>query len=157
MITRKRHLIAVLRKSDECQCGCRGWCSIYPLLKGIAWQLGAMAAGKRPDRMHNDMAWPDGQAPPEPELGFTACVLYIKGDWCEHARTLGLASWAQGHNPCQYCELGKSELHSCAHQLGPDCPWPLRDDGDYERIVAACEVQVLLASRDHVDAVLSAL
>lgn len=29
--TGRRHLIAALRKSSFCQCGCGGWCTLYPV------------------------------------------------------------------------------------------------------------------------------
>jgi len=37
MFSKTRHLIAVLRKSELCSCGCRGWCSIQPIWESIKW------------------------------------------------------------------------------------------------------------------------
>eukprot|EP00969_Alexandrium_andersonii_P161011 7115508-Alexandrium_andersonii.AAC.1 len=36
VLTQKRHLITVLRKSDLCKCGCKGFCTTGGLLKAIA-------------------------------------------------------------------------------------------------------------------------
>eukprot|EP00959_Pyramimonas_sp_CCMP1952_P295266 6175537-Pyramimonas_sp.AAC.1 len=48
LLSGKRHLLSALRHSDECACGCRGWCSTYPLLAAVRHQFISMAEGQRP-------------------------------------------------------------------------------------------------------------
>ena len=148
LLTGKRHLQSTVRKSDECLCGCRGWCTMHPIMSAIAWQLRALATGKRPTRTHTGKPWPVGQEPAALDLGFTACCVYVKGDWGEHSKTLGLAPPTQLHNPCQFCELSKGEIHSLDHLLGSPGgpPWPLRSASDYEAAVGMCEITVSLES-----------
>eukprot|EP00973_Karenia_brevis_P092801 12414182-Karenia_brevis.AAC.1 len=32
-------------KSEECQCGCRGWCTYYPIQVALYWDMKGGAAG----------------------------------------------------------------------------------------------------------------
>eukprot|EP00959_Pyramimonas_sp_CCMP1952_P339872 7117912-Pyramimonas_sp.AAC.1 len=90
LLTGNRHLVSVTRSSDSCLCGCRGWCSLFPHLQAVRWQLDAMMAGRRPTERH-DGAPMDADATP---LSFRGCLIWIKGDWGEHAKSLGLTSWS---------------------------------------------------------------
>ena len=42
------HLVAMLRLSSMCKCGCRGYNSIRPVLRFLRWSLRARAAGVDP-------------------------------------------------------------------------------------------------------------
>eukprot|EP00969_Alexandrium_andersonii_P110844 4892395-Alexandrium_andersonii.AAC.1 len=53
MLTGNRQLCALLRKSEICQCGCRGWCSIYPIMLFLSWSVAAMKAGIFPTSRHD--------------------------------------------------------------------------------------------------------
>ena len=150
LISGKRYLLCALRHSDDCDCGCRGWCSIFPVLSCLRWQLECMAHGLRPDRMHNGDPWPRGQghAPADRQLSYSAVLLFVKGDWCEHSKTLGLSSWAQNDNCCQFCELSKHELHNSSHYISHDGveQWPMREHHEYETAVRQCEVVIEIAT-----------
>jgi len=39
LITNQRHLTVLLRKSELCQCGCRGWCTLHNVFSFIKWQV----------------------------------------------------------------------------------------------------------------------
>eukprot|EP00959_Pyramimonas_sp_CCMP1952_P293723 6143185-Pyramimonas_sp.AAC.1 len=125
-------MLCTLRRSDECTCGCRAWCSTFPLLKCIQWQLRCMAEGKRPVVTHTCEKFPASQAPNTSDLTYTAALIFIKGDWCEHSRTLGLAPWNQNHNCCQYCECEHSEMFDEEHLFSH---WLLRSHESYEEAV----------------------
>ncbi len=45
LISFKRHLLAVFRKSNMCKCGCRGWCSLWPVFDLIRWSFAQLARG----------------------------------------------------------------------------------------------------------------
>jgi len=45
LITLTRHLVAVFRKSHLCRCGCKGWCSLYPVFRVLRWSFECLAAG----------------------------------------------------------------------------------------------------------------
>ncbi len=57
LFSSRRHLIAVVRRSEMCNCGCRGWCTLYPLLNMVAWSLTSMVAGLWPAARHDGMPW----------------------------------------------------------------------------------------------------
>jgi hypothetical protein len=40
-----RHLVAVLRKSHFCRCGCKGWCTLFPMFAAIKWSFDVLASG----------------------------------------------------------------------------------------------------------------
>lgn len=47
LITGVRHMTTVLLKSMLCRCGCRGWCTYYPVFLMMAWSFKALATGGR--------------------------------------------------------------------------------------------------------------
>lgn len=113
LLSSKRHLLATVRSRDMCRCGCRGWDTLFPVWQMVAWSLEALARGRRPDARHDGSPWPGGVGQRGPaELGFTACVVWIKGDWAEVAHTLGLPACVSKHCPCPFCVASKHELHS---------------------------------------------
>ena len=81
--TGKRHLCAALRVSNMCRCGCKGWCTIYPVLSACAFSFMNMATGVRPNftfdgkqRLDSD---PYSVSQAGPALGYTAMLLWITG------------------------------------------------------------------------------
>ena len=92
LLTGKRHLCAILRKSRLCKCGCQGWCSVFAILSFLAWSVQAMQDGTFPLASVYDRAWDADDA--RSVLAGTALIIKmvlvnIKGDWSEYAHTLG--------------------------------------------------------------------
>eukprot|EP00959_Pyramimonas_sp_CCMP1952_P453810 9468863-Pyramimonas_sp.AAC.1 len=82
----------------------------------------------------------------------------IKGDWAEHSKTLGLASWASKFSPCQYCSLPKCDLHMHNCSIESDVvPFPLRAACEYEQACQTCERHVTIHNEGQRDAVVRAL
>ena len=54
LLTSRRHFLVGIKSGDMCMCGCRGWCSLQPILAQIAWQLEVCQRGYVP------YAYPDG-------------------------------------------------------------------------------------------------
>ena len=46
--THRRHLMACIPTSQTCQCGCNGWCSLFPVLAFVEWSFAAAADGQYP-------------------------------------------------------------------------------------------------------------
>eukprot|EP00959_Pyramimonas_sp_CCMP1952_P087631 1833603-Pyramimonas_sp.AAC.1 len=86
LIAGTRHFLSVTRSSDACQCGCRGWCTTYPHLAAARWQVESMKDGQRPAFQFNGSQWPDDA--PSGALSFRAALIWVKGDWSEHAKSL---------------------------------------------------------------------
>ncbi len=59
VLTSRRHFITSIRSRRSCQCGCSGWCSIWPVLQYVKWSLCALASGERPTRRYNGEGFPD--------------------------------------------------------------------------------------------------
>jgi hypothetical protein len=149
LITERRHLLACLPKRGLCRCGCRGYCSIYPILVFIEWSFSVMVAGLFPERRH-DGPWPEDsphQTIAGSELGFRAVPVIIKGDWAEFNTTLSFKSWTHHQHPCFKCLAtggpdGTYREHagvSAEHQ-----PWAPKTMVEYEQACSACEVAVVI-------------
>eukprot|EP00959_Pyramimonas_sp_CCMP1952_P427339 8949779-Pyramimonas_sp.AAC.1 len=54
-----RWLICVVRKSDLCKCGCRGFCALGPVLRAIAWAFSVLQSGVYPATYHLGMPFSD--------------------------------------------------------------------------------------------------
>ena len=54
LLTGQRYLIAAIRKSLQCSCGCKGWCTMAPVFAWLSWSLHVMADGVFPSLRHDD-------------------------------------------------------------------------------------------------------
>lgn len=153
-ISRSKHFMVGVRSGDLCSCGCRGHCTIAPIIKNLECQLFAMQSRKIPGMM------PDGQLTstfskkylPHTELT-ESCLLYVKGDWAEFQHTLSLAGPSSKWSPCPLCQSTQDELFdhvdSIASDEGPG--WLLKDHDHYEMSCRRCEINVALNTREDVD------
>ena len=71
-----------------CKCGCRGWCSIYPLLHAWALDLQQLQESNR------------------------CAVLDITCDWPAYLEITGLRFWNHADHPCCLCRLKLDELNA---------------------------------------------
>ena len=53
LVSKVRHLIIVLRASEMCQCGCHGWCTLFPVFAWIRWSLDSLKTGLLPLFRHD--------------------------------------------------------------------------------------------------------
>ena len=144
LLTRRRHLICVLRKSSLCKCGCGGWDSIYVVWRFLLWSLRAMSSGTFPNQRHDQLAWTDADAQRASlagtPLGFTAMLLQIKGDWLEFCTTAGFVTWSHKQFPCMFCGAALDQIANFIG-FGPFSPtYPLMKHADYEAACCACEL-----------------
>ena len=149
LVTFKRTLVAVLRKSYNCVCGCGGWCSLHPIWQFIRWSFECMALGIFPSLRHDGTAFNEtsdvGRASLSGEsLGFRAILLQIRGDWLEMSASLGFASWMSRSSPCLFCFSTKDSLYDFAN-WGKDSPvHRLATPDDYEEACKRCERTVVV-------------
>eukprot|EP00959_Pyramimonas_sp_CCMP1952_P102705 2148058-Pyramimonas_sp.AAC.1 len=107
----KRHLLGVLRKSQTCQCGCRGYCTVYAVMEFLAWSFRAGGLGKHPE-----LTW-RGQPYRVPRKlqdidNISRCALVqLKADWSEFVSTFSLPSWKCKYTPCIFCKCQKEDMH----------------------------------------------
>lgn len=157
-VTENRHLLVTLRTRDFCRCGCRGWCSLFPVMLMLRWGIAALACGQRPTRRHDHLEFD----PLDPVLtatedlgvdfGFTAVVMWLKGDWGEVSHSLALPSVSCYHCPCPFCTLTQPRLHSCYRTM----VMPPRTQ-TYEAVCQSREVVVQITNEVDRAAVLACL
>ena len=105
LVTHRRHLVVVTRKMNKCQCGCRGWCSLYVVYRYLVWLLWVMREGSYPEERYDKSGWRSHAAAglAGMDLGFRALCLIIKGDWMEFASSMGFSNWKSNISPCYLC------------------------------------------------------
>ena len=152
LYTNKRHLCVILRRSDFCRCGCRGWCTLFPIFTTLKWSFRALASGVYPSERH-DGPW--GEADRDradkggTRLGLIGALLFLKGDWSEYAHTFGLADWSSVLYPCFFCKATRETRFNVTGFSPHSSPWPDLTHMDYDEACAQCEIWVRLSLLDY--------
>ncbi len=160
LCTKRRHFFAAIKSGDYCGCGCRGACTVFPVMDCLRYQLESMQHGAVPLARHDGSEWQIHnpkktfkpkyctQMAPGSSLSYSTVVCYIKGDWAEISHSPGMVSWKSLYSPCLYCHLSQGELFehddTIADEDGPH--WPLKTHQDYNVMCAKCEVHVTLTT-----------
>ena len=150
LCTDKRWLVSVLRKTEYCNCGCRGFCSLYPLFVQLSGGMRALASGRYPAIAANgDKLAADRLAFAGDPLGFKGACLFVKGDWMEFATTLCFPTWASHGHPCMLCDctLDVAYLLMGVGVLG--LPWVRHRLEWYDAECAGCEIHVQLSDDEY--------
>jgi hypothetical protein len=148
VLTGRRFLFSVIRKRHVCRCGCRGWCTYNVLFMLTRWSLESLALGVWPAVRHDGSgfrlsdSWRASKAGQTMPFNF-ACI-YVKGDWAEHAHTLGLPAWNDGLRPCFACVSYGPDLYVGAQNDGDSLRWHCNEPGDFEAACARCEIVVAI-------------
>ena len=145
--TGARSLIAVLRSSEFCCCGCRGWCTLYPVWLMIAWSISWLRRGLWPTE-REDGAWgeADGfwvQMAGKP-LGFKAVCTFVKLDLKEVSGNMGFAGVTTISAPCACCLCTQDDWDDFEDLSAEAHGWPALDLRAYEAATTACERRVRL-------------
>ena len=69
-----------------CQCGCRGWCTWFPLLLVLARDLVLCSSG-------------------DSSLAFVLAILEFRADWPAWCELLGVRNWRHALAPCPKCDI----------------------------------------------------
>jgi len=104
LVSGRRYLWGVLKKSKVCQCGCRGWCSLYHYFEVARWSLESLFSGQYPIKRYDNKEFPMNDpfrvGLSGKPMGIRAACIYVKGDWAEYSTTLGFMSHMSGIRPC---------------------------------------------------------
>ena len=162
LITGARHVLLIIRKKIVCNCGCRGWCTYYPILLWIAWCIECMAKGRFPDRRHDSTPFADlhdelRAVAASGALKHVSAVIKLKGDWAEFCERFGFPTWSSGMRPCFCCNGFGPELYSPIGVNLYSCPWRLNTEIDYDRACSACEIWVTVSSNADRECIRAAL
>ena len=147
-----RHLVACVRKSEFCSCGCGGWCTIEPLMMALRWSMVALAQGVWPSARHDGSGWMSSdfkrsQRAGQP-LGFRAVCLFIKADWAEYLGTMGFTSWSSLNSPCPFCLTDLERFFSLHGYSALSMPSSWKTLRHYETACEACERTVWIDTRE---------
>ena len=143
LIAYKRHLVAVVRKSSLCKCGCHGWCTLHPIWCFVHWSVQAMGRGTFPTGRHDHAPWKPADAERADLQGsllsFIGMLLQVKGDWLEFVSSLGLTSWSDLECPCMFCKAKKTELNKFRGFSPLSDVFPKVSAADYDAACTVCE------------------
>ena len=160
LVTNVRHLLGVIRKSKICRCGCRGWCSFFPVFLFLNWSLRALASGFFPSEFMSGPFSPDD----ERRIGLAglplalwAALIIIEGDWAEYAHTMGFPTWADLSSPCFACTCTPEELYEDQDADLLSLPWPEATHTEYMDACQDCEVLCVLTCDNDVQDILKEL
>ena len=160
LYTGKRHLLAVIRRSEVCSCGCRGWCTLQPLFAMLAWSFASMVRGVWPSARHDG---PFGATDAtralkaNQPLGWKAVCVIVKGDWAEYCHSLGLPTWRDGISPCPLCFTSQHEFYDFDNVSCDGHGIPRKTGRAYDAACSACEIALDLDLENDLTAVKAAL
>ena len=134
-----------------CQCGCRGWCSVWTVLSFLRWSLTAAAKGMYPDTDMFGQPWPadSPRAKLTGELNFPMAVLQIRGDWAEFAHSLGFATWSSVLYPCMFCHAEATNWHDLQGVSLLHSPWREVTPEEYNVSCGLCEQVRVITPEQH--------
>ena len=145
----RKHLLFALRKHDSCDCGCGGWCSIYPLWNALKWSFEALLQGVHPSQRHDGSEWQDSDAGrgsySGQEMSQRGLCLYVKGDWMELVVRWGFPNWNKKDSPCPHCHSDIDSLHSLRGFSPLGMPSPEKTLAEYLTSCNSVERSIRLA------------
>ena len=145
-----RVCIAVILKSQVCRCGCRGWCTMYPLWSWLYWSVLALARGIYPCRRHDLREFCDVPSDGARSivagtpLGSKGACTMIKGDWAEYVTSVGFFSWSASEplHACPLCASPKTDFLSMGGFTVDEMPFLCTDYAEYAAACARAEILV---------------
>ena len=153
LLSWRRHLIAVVRRSQMCQCGCRKWCTLDPIFRMMQWSLLCLAVGRNPTTRHDGLPFQGDQDQNRAVRGglplIKAAVIVIKGDWSEFCSTLGFATWSSATDPCLFCHCRREGLYNVRGWSALSFPHAPKTDDEYAEACTAAEIRVLITAQVH--------
>ena len=133
LISGSRTLACVLRKSSLCQCGCRGYCTLFPVLNVLRWSIGVIRSQSR-----------------RGALAAKAAVIYIKGDWMDYVTTMSFTSWTHNVHPCPMCFCSPDTMHDLKNCTLESVGWDLKTIDHYMEECERREIHVVVDGSGHV-------
>ncbi|CAE7032303.1 unnamed protein product [Symbiodinium sp. CCMP2592] len=122
--TKRQQLVWLLRLSELCSCGCRGWCSVFPLL----------------DHFRRDMC--------APHKDLRSCIIDYKADWPAYIELCGFRTWSHNKHPCPLCTVNQTNMRALGTMTLHSCPHSLFDQTAYEELLAATFREIFVPDED---------
>ena len=139
LVSEHRWLLAVLRQSEMCRCGCLGWCSLSRVWQFLDWSISALANKTFPACDLDGNAFIGARAESAGiEMPFAGALLQIKGDWAEFCHSCGFPPWNTHLFPCMLCKATYADMHDFRNLCSNRCKWGEFEMKDYDKAVDAC-------------------
>ena len=133
-----------------CQCGCKGWCTLYPLLEAWKWDFNQASEGVWSHKKHDGKYFAPGDGKRftrrGASMGFKIAVIETKSDWPAWCEVGGFRGWAHTWYPCACCSMRKSALATLEGITLEDGPWETWTREHYDMEVRRCMVVVRIAT-----------
>ena len=116
-----------------CACGCRGWCTLFPLLMVLAVDLLACAMGGYV-HVPNELLTFGVDVDKYSVLAFMIAVVEMRTDWPAWCEVIGVRTWAHARFPCPKCNcpLSKMVVAPCTSQITlENGPWEKYGQEEY--------------------------
>ena len=158
--TGKRGLCAVVRKSELCNCGRRGFCTLWPLHEAVRHDLEWAGKGIwAPCRYDNTPLPRDGirdQRAGLPMSLYVACT-ELRADWPGFSLPLGFRACNHKYHPCPLCHCTKETMGLIEGvALDGSGPWLPYTHDEYLAEVGECCIKVHVATPADQQAIMDA-
>lgn len=142
--TGKIYMTSILLKSDFCQCGCRGYCTVEAIQKWLVFHCYWWAKGLWPPARHDQLPWRAEDSHRAEMAGqalacFGACT-ELRADWPEFCFTCGFKSFSTNASPCFKCLAIPEDLHAYSDCTSESLPWGAVTHDTYMEEVRRCEI-----------------
>ena len=154
----ERFLIAIVRKEELCQCGCKGFCTYWCIHDAVRHDLDSAADGRWV------MSHSDGE-PFLPESAESAragrpmplamAATELRADMPGYTGPVGMRSSSHGLFPCPCCNTRKAELGNFNNVSLDETDWNIFDDTQFWAEVNVCSVVVRIANQEDVRRILA--
>ena len=149
----RRHLLGLVRKLRQCDCGCRGRDTWQPILECLRWSLEVLANGIGPRTRHDGSPLRDSDLCLQPlvdrPLGFLAATMYLKGDWAEICERYAFPAHSSGLRPCFCCAAPPVALKSALGYSLDGGPHRFNTTEDYVEATERCELTRRLTAEQY--------
>ena len=133
----------VSKAKKTCKCGCRGWCSYYPIVRTMAWDMDIGGTGMFPTTGHDDtpLQNPKRTARAGNAMGIKLACVLVRGDWPAFCDIAAFRQWSHNLSPCFLCNISKSLMGKHHSNISIDeGPWHDWQHAEYEAEVARCSI-----------------
>ena len=147
--TRRRSLVCLFRKQEVCQCGCRGFCTWYPVMEYLRHDFNQLADGIWATMRYDRMPFAPGSrqlARAGKRIGIRMALTEIRADWPGFAAPMGFRLSSHATCPCPVCTITLADLEQVNGITLDEGPWDDFSNVDYQAGINRCLIKVQIVS-----------
>jgi len=156
------YLVCTLIKSEFCDCGCRGWCTLDPIQRFLVACFNDWGKRVYLERRPDSKTWLPGSDDLRKKLAGTVCecwgaVIQIRGDMPEISTSMGLKGHRSHTRPCNDCnckfvegdgavgsDVSPFEWSACSLD---HLPWAETPTEDWEAEIRRCDIHITIMNK----------